>query len=122
MSVSKIARLVCEDQEIETSEFRGPRRHRHLVEARMIFAWLARKRGNSLAKIGRYVGGRHHATILHYLKEMRDADKYLPRLHEAAKRIEERLNVMSERTIGDKHYVVLTHDEYTQYQRWLDAR
>lgn len=40
----------------------GPRR---MVEARKVFCRMARNEGFSLARIGRFLGGRDHTTILH---------------------------------------------------------
>ncbi len=65
-SLHEIALATARHFSIRLSEMRGPSRRRALVAARGVAEYLARKLGNErLEEIGRYFGGRDHATVLH---------------------------------------------------------
>jgi chromosomal replication initiation ATPase DnaA len=49
-------------------QVRGRERHRWIVLRRCFIARKMRAEGYSLPAIGRELGGRHHTTIMHYLR------------------------------------------------------
>lgn len=49
-------------------QMRGRGRHRWFVLRRRFIARKMRAEGYSLPAIGRALGGRHHTTVLHYLR------------------------------------------------------
>lgn len=51
----------------------GPRRHRHLVQARWFAMWAAHQSGQvSYAQIGRYFGNRDHSTVCYAIRGIED--------------------------------------------------
>lgn len=77
---------------IRLSEMRGPSRRRALVAARGVAMYLARTLGNArLDEIGRYFGGRDHATVLHGIRKTADTFQTDPVVREAIERLQESL-------------------------------
>ena len=58
------AAAVCEPPAM----IRGPRVYQPLPHARFAVCLAARRRGFSLAQIGRALGGRDHTTVLHSIR------------------------------------------------------
>ena len=57
---------------VTRAEMAGPRRHRRLARARQVAMYLAREQtGASYPEIGRCFGGRHHATVLYGIKQVK---------------------------------------------------
>ena len=70
--VSEIIRRVSEKHGVSVQEIKGPRRERHVVEARFKALALAYdlRPDLSLVQIGREFGGRDHTTVLKALRRM----------------------------------------------------
>jgi len=65
-SLKQILHRVSTLYEVSPNELVGPRRMRTVTEARHVAMYLARQlTGASLPSIGRFFGGRDHATVLH---------------------------------------------------------
>lgn len=73
ISVQRIQEVVCEYFNLEQSQILTPSRKREIVQARQITMFLAKKYTDcSLARIGKIVGKRDHATVLHACKIVKD--------------------------------------------------
>jgi chromosomal replication initiator protein len=74
---------VTEDFQINLSEIKGPRRHRHVTIPRQVAMYLIRELTDaSLPVIGSLFGGRDHTTVINALKRiesLRSADPDLRR-------------------------------------------
>ena len=65
-SMKQIVHRVSTIYDVSPNELVGPRRLRTVTEARHVAMYLARQlTGASLPSIGRFFGGRDHATVLH---------------------------------------------------------
>lgn len=65
-----LCEIIEESYGISREDFLGKRRKRELVQfRRMICAILKRHTDASLANIGKVIGGKDHATVLHALRE-----------------------------------------------------
>jgi hypothetical protein len=62
-------------------DIHSKRRHRKLVEARMIFSKIMYDRGYELTSIGRFLG-KNHSTIIHYIKASDYIFMSYPELHD----------------------------------------
>lgn len=62
-------------------DIRNPRRHREIIEARMIFSKIMYERGYKLTAIGKFLG-KTHATIIHYIKVSDHIFMSYPELHD----------------------------------------
>jgi chromosomal replication initiation ATPase DnaA len=71
VTLNNIRRAVCDVTELTWDEISGPRKYRHLAEARNAFVWIARThfRHMSYPRLGKLVGGRDHTTIIHAFKQ-----------------------------------------------------
>lgn len=70
-STRKICEITAEHYGIGYQQLVGPQRHRKLVRARQVAAYLASTvTGRSLPQIGRSIGGRDHSTILHACRKI----------------------------------------------------
>lgn len=58
--ISDVAAMHC----ITAADIKGPKRSRHLVDAREDVTIILRERGLSLPQIGKILGGRDHTTIM----------------------------------------------------------
>lgn len=67
---------VCTILNVNKEEVKGDSRKEELVRARAIFSFVARKRYNTLCVIGSTIN-RHHATIIHFTKMVKNRDSYL---------------------------------------------
>lgn len=64
-SLEEIADLTCERWEVDLPAMMGRNKRGYLVEARQEAMWLMRSVGFSYAEIGRFMGDRHWATVIH---------------------------------------------------------
>lgn len=62
-------------------DIHSKRRHRNLVEARMIFSKIMYDRGYELTSIGRFLG-KNHSTIIHYIKASDYIFMSYPEIHD----------------------------------------
>lgn len=65
---SQIVMAVATDFGLPFAEIVGRGRHRPLIHARAVIARLLRARGMSYPRIGHFIGGRDHSTILNLLE------------------------------------------------------
>jgi chromosomal replication initiator protein len=69
-----IERVVCETFGVTVEDLRSSRRSRELAEPRMLAMFLARRHTRAAyAEIGRYFGGRNHATVISAEKKIQNA-------------------------------------------------
>lgn len=62
-------------------DIHNPRRHREIIEGRMIFSKIMYDRGYSLSCIGKFLK-KNHATIIHYIKVSDHIFMTYPELHD----------------------------------------
>ena len=73
LSVKKILEIVCNYFNINESLVQTKSRKREIVQARQISMYLSKKYTNSsLAHIGKVIGNKDHATVLHAIKTVKD--------------------------------------------------
>lgn len=71
--------LVCEHENVTTAAISGKSRKKEIVRARQMIIWLAKElTDRSYEDIGRQLGKRTHATILHAHHSMNDQMSYDP--------------------------------------------
>lgn len=79
VTIHTIQLIVCEHYNVSMDALQSKTRKRPIVQARQVAMFLAKKyTKNSLVKIGKEIGGRDHATVLHALKTVKnlmDIDK-----------------------------------------------
>lgn len=68
-----IAEAVCKAAHVRMMDIRSPRRSVHLVHARHVIFYLARKYTLlSCPRMGQLIGGRDHSTVLHGIRRIED--------------------------------------------------
>ena len=73
LSIEKIQETVCHYFNLEEALIQTPSRKREIVQARQITMYLAKKyTESSFSHIGKLVGGKDHATVLHACKTVKD--------------------------------------------------
>ena len=73
LTIKKIQEVVCRYFNLDESLILLPSRKREIVQARQITMFLAKKyTESSFAHIGKVVGGKDHATVLHACKTVKD--------------------------------------------------
>ncbi|MDR1102773.1 MAG: chromosomal replication initiator protein DnaA [Tannerella sp.] len=73
LSFEKIQKVVCDHFHLELELIYSPSRKREIVQARQIVMYLAKKYMHmSLSCIGKIVGGKNHATVLHACNMVKD--------------------------------------------------
>ena len=73
LSIEKIQEKVCRFFNLEESLVQTPSRKREIVQARQITMFLAKKYTSaSFSRIGKVVGSKDHATVLHACKTVKD--------------------------------------------------
>lgn len=73
LSIEKIQETVCHYFNLEEALIQTPSRKREIVLARQITMYLAKKHTeSSFSHIGKIVGGKDHATVLHACKTVKD--------------------------------------------------
>ncbi|MDR2120193.1 MAG: chromosomal replication initiator protein DnaA [Tannerella sp.] len=90
ISIEKITKLVCEHFNMDESQIQTSSRKREIVLARQICMYLTKKyTDHSLAYIGRKIGGKDHATVLHSInaiKNQMETDKSFNAMIESIER------------------------------------
>ncbi|MDR1380971.1 MAG: chromosomal replication initiator protein DnaA [Tannerella sp.] len=73
LTIKKIQEIVCRYFNLDEALIQTKSRKREIVQARQITMFLAKKyTDSSFAHIGKVVGGKDHATVLHACKTVRD--------------------------------------------------
>lgn len=73
LTVDNIIDKVCKHFEVETNVVHTKSRKREIVQIRQIAMYLAKKHTNSSSsKIGKLIGNKDHATVLHACKMVKD--------------------------------------------------
>lgn len=73
LSIEKIKKVVCDCFHLEQELIHSPSRKREIVQARQIVMYLAKKYMHlPLSCIGKNVGGKNHATVLHACNTVKD--------------------------------------------------
>lgn len=73
LSVEDIINKVCEHYRIDSSAIHAKTRKREIVQVRQIAMYLAKKHTDtSSSKIGKLIGNKDHATVLHACKIVKD--------------------------------------------------
>ncbi|MDR1601499.1 MAG: chromosomal replication initiator protein DnaA [Tannerella sp.] len=73
ITIEKIIKVVCEHFNMDESLIQSSSRKREIVLARQISMYLAKKyTDHSLAHIGKSIGGKDHATVLHSIKAIKN--------------------------------------------------
>ena len=73
LSIEKIQEKVCRFFNLDEALVQTPSRKREIVQARQITMYLAKKHTSaSFSRIGKVVGGKDHATVLHACKTVKD--------------------------------------------------
>lgn len=73
-ALRRLTRIVSDTSEHTRIAIISQRQAVELVKARQIIFWLARRYTLlSLPQIGRQIGGRHHATVLHGVRRVQEA-------------------------------------------------
>jgi len=91
-TLARIAQETARYFQLKVADLKSASRKQAIVNARGVAIWLARELTDlSLAQIGRYLGGRDHATILHALRKTQALSAADPLTAQALARIKERL-------------------------------
>lgn len=73
MDIQRIFELVSRATNISEERMKGKCRESKYVKARQVFCWLAAKYTKStFVDIGKFLGGKHHTTIMYHVKEVND--------------------------------------------------
>jgi len=73
LSKEEILEIIAEECSIKVSEIADKTRKREVVNGRFIFCGIMKEYfGYSLKKIGEFVGGRDHTTIIHSIEKYHD--------------------------------------------------
>lgn len=73
INIDLIQKVVCEYFQIDTSVLQTASRKREIVQARQITMYLAKKLTDlSFSHIGKVIGKKNHATVLHACKTVKD--------------------------------------------------
>lgn len=87
-----ILNKVAEETNVSISQIAGRAREQHVVEARHIYYFLAKRyTKQTLKKIGGYINGRDHTSVLHGIKSISNYTQNEPELRMTIARIENRL-------------------------------
>ena len=92
VSVESIQETVCKYFNLEQSAIQTNSRKREIVQARQITMYLAKKyTDSSFSRIGKIVGKRDHATVLHACKTVKDQIEINKSFRSSVEEIEELL-------------------------------
>lgn len=73
ISLSNVLESVVEVSGIYSDAILGLRRNKEIAMARHLFCYLARLHTNSSQEaIGKFLGGRHHSTVIHSIRTAND--------------------------------------------------
>ena len=76
VTVEDIIQKVCSHYEIEESAIHTKTRKREVVQVRQVAMYLAKKHtDSSSSKIGKLIGNKDHATVLHACKIVKDQSR-----------------------------------------------
>ncbi len=77
----EIVALIANDMDVSYAELIGPSRKSPIMAARLVAYKVLTERGNSMAQVGRWIGGRDHSTVINGLKKFeRDATPWMREL------------------------------------------
>lgn len=66
VKVKVLKNIICTNMNVTEEELLSKRRNRYIVDARHLFTYLIKQETDfSLSTIGRMIGGKDHATVLH---------------------------------------------------------
>jgi len=65
----EIVALIANDMDVSYAELVGSSRQAPIMAARLVAYKVLTERGNSLAQVGRWIGGRDHSTVINGLKK-----------------------------------------------------
>lgn len=86
VTLAAIKSAVCEVTGVSLADLESDRRSRHLVDARTLYYWVARRlTPKPLAEIGRRCGWRDHSTIVHGLSKTEAMERDRPKAFAAFK-------------------------------------
>lgn len=69
ITTPQIEDIVCSHFDVSNVDLKGTKRTRHIVQARQVVMYLCKQHTNMpLKAIGKMIGGRSHATVLHACK------------------------------------------------------
>jgi chromosomal replication initiator protein len=71
--MDRIFEFVISATGVDPDRVKGKSRLREFVKPRQVFCWLAAKYTNvSLVDIGRFLGGKHHTSIMYHVRQIND--------------------------------------------------
>lgn len=69
----RILNIVCDYYKVDPRNVRGPARHREPLLARQMFIFLVVKYSRiSYVRIGSFLGGRHHTTVINAIEAVKN--------------------------------------------------
>lgn len=74
-TIQAIALATCEIFNIDLTQLKGKAKNPYFVDARRVFATIAKEYGYTTLKTGEYLG-KDHSTIVYYLKKQEDLITY----------------------------------------------
>lgn len=94
LSIDDIMETVCQHFGLELADIHSKTRKREVVQARQIAMYLAKEHTDfSAAKIGRLIGGKDHATVLHACKMVTGQNQVDKSFHSELETIESALKL-----------------------------
>jgi chromosomal replication initiator protein len=98
-SIGKILSLVARHYGLKTDDLKGRSRRQAVVTARWVAMYLAWRHSNqTLLRIGRYLGGRDHTTVLHGCRKIEKQLKSELGLQQAITQLEDTITSRLENT------------------------
>ena len=89
VTVDDIIKTVCKHYDLETSAIHTKSRKREVVQARQIAMYLAKNYTDlSTSKIGKFIGNKDHATVLHACKTVKGQLEVDKSFHSEVKQLE----------------------------------
>lgn len=94
VSVDNIVEAVCSHYGVDTKNINTRSRKRDIVQARQVAMYIAKMSTDlSTAKIGKMIGNRDHATVLHACKTIKDQEAFDKQLSADIKQIQAQLGI-----------------------------
>ncbi len=88
VSIGSIQEVVARHYSLRVLELKAKDNSRRIAEPRQIAMFLCKElTDNSLPKIGREFGGKHHTTVLHAVRKIRRLRTVDPKIHSALKKL-----------------------------------
>ncbi|MBR1928121.1 MAG: chromosomal replication initiator protein DnaA [Paludibacteraceae bacterium] len=92
MTLDHITEVVCEHFGIDAKQLYAQSRKREIAQARQVAMYMAKKLTECpLVEIGKKMGGRNHATVLHAIRTVTEQIEYDAFLRRSVKQIENQL-------------------------------